>query len=192
MSNSPLGFNFHYIQSLIFVEGILDTKIQRKSSLVSNSQSLRSQMKWTSQLLLSPNPSLVNEDSTEASLSVAIPYNPRKANWRGWSPHHPSCQNLTLFPIPTMNWVFLLKSSQPIRITLHKPHPWLKFLQKQSLSPKTMESTMDSQQADWNHACAHTHIYIYLISNKLHRKKCKKIKRKKAHRQCARGNKEKN
>ena len=51
---------------------------------------------------------------------------------------------------------------------------------------------MDSQQADWNHACAHTHIYIYLISNKLHRKKCKKIKRKKAHRQCARGNKEKN
>ena len=35
----------------------------------------------------------------------------------------------------------------------------------------------------------HTRIYIYLISNKLHRKKRKKIKRKKAHRQCARGNK---
>ena len=191
MSNSPLGFNFHHIRSPISVEdiGYQDTNkflpcIKLPIIKIPNEMNIpTSPFPW---------PRLVNEDSTEASLSVAIPYNPRKANWRGWSPHHPSCQNLTLFPIPTMNWVFLLKSSQPIRITLHKPHPWLKFLQKQSLSPKTMESTMDSQQADWNHACAHTHIYIYLISNKLHRKKCKKIKRKKAHRQCARGNKEKN
>ena len=41
-----------------------------------------------------------------------------------WSPYHPSCQNLTLFPNPTTSWQFLLKSSHPMRIPLHKPHPW--------------------------------------------------------------------
>ena len=55
---------------------------------------------------------------------MAIPYNLGKANWKGWSPYHPSCQNLTLFPNPTTNWQFLLKSSQPMRIPLYKPHPW--------------------------------------------------------------------
>ena len=124
ISKSPLGSNFHLIRSPISVEGILDPKIRRKSSPVTNSQSLRSRMNWTSQLLLSPAPNLVKEESIEACLSMAIPYSPGKASWRGWSAHYPSYQNLTLFPIPTTKWVFLLKSSQPIRIPLHKPHPW--------------------------------------------------------------------
>ena len=81
-------------------------------------------MRWTSQIFLSSAPYLDREASTGASLSRAIPYNPRKANWKGWSPYHPSCQNLTLFPNLTTNWQFLLKSSQPIRIPLHKPHLW--------------------------------------------------------------------
>ena len=59
----------------------------------------------------------------EASSSIAIPYSLGKANWKGWSPY-PSCQNLTLFPIPTKNWVFLLKPPNPYEYPLHKPHPW--------------------------------------------------------------------
>ena len=120
MSKSPLGFNFHLNQSPTSIEGVLAPKIQRKCSPSSISQSLNSRIKWTFQILLSSAPYLDKEASTEASLSIAMPYSLGKATWKCWSPYHPSCQNLTLFPNPTTNWVFLLKSSQPIRIF----RPW--------------------------------------------------------------------
>ena len=124
MSKSPLDFNFHLIWCPTSIEGVLAPKIQRKCSPSSISQSLNFRIKRTSQILLSSAPGLDKEASTKASLSIAIPYSLEKANWKGWSPYHPSCQNLTLFPNPTTNWTFLLKSSQPIHIPLHKPHPW--------------------------------------------------------------------
>ena len=124
MSKSPLGFNFHLNRSPTSIEGVLAPKIRRKYSPSSFFQSLNSRIKRTSQILLSPAPCLDKEASREASLLIAIPYSLGKATWKGWSPYHPSYLNLTLFPNPTTNWMFLLKSSQPMRIPLYKPHPW--------------------------------------------------------------------
>ena len=153
MSKFPLGFNFHLIWSSTSIKGLLALKIWRKATPSIISQSLESQTKQTSQLLLSPAPSLVKEDSIETSLSVAIPYSLRKASWKGWSSHHPPYQNLTLFPIPTTNWVFLLKSSQPTRIPFHKPHPWT-LLPNLEVHPHTFPQTLKllpSSKADSPH-----------------------------------------
>ena len=124
MSKSPLGFNFHLNWYPTSIEGVLAPKIRRKCSPSFISQSLNSRTKWTFQILLSCSRCLAKEASTEASLSIAIPYSLGKATWKWWSPYHPSCQKLTLFPNPTTSWVFLLKSSQLIRIPLHRQHPW--------------------------------------------------------------------
>ena len=124
MSKSPLGFNFHFIRSPTSIGWVLAPNIWRKCSPSTISQSLNSRIKWTSQIFLSFAPCLDKEASIETSLSMAITYSLGKANLKGWSPYHASCQNLTLFPNPTTNWQFLLKSSQPMRIPLHKPHPW--------------------------------------------------------------------
>ena len=123
MSKTPLGFNFHLVWSPASIGGVLASKIRRKCSPSSISQSLKSLIKRTSQILLSSAPCLSKEASTKTSLSTAIPYNLGNANWKCWSPYHPSCQNLTLFPNPTTNWQFLLKSSHPMWVPLHKPHP---------------------------------------------------------------------
>ena len=124
MSKTPLGFNFHLIWSPTSIGGVLAPNMRRKCSPSSISHSLKSLIKRTFQILLSSTPYLSKEASTETSLSMAIPYSLGKTNWKGWSPYHPSCQNLTLFPNPTTNWQFLRKSSHPLRIPLHKPHPW--------------------------------------------------------------------
>ena len=123
MSNSSLGFDFHLIRSPTSIGGVLAPNIRRKCSPSSISQSLNSRIKQTPQILLSSTPCLDKEASTDACLSMAIPYNLGKATWKDWSPYHPSYQNLTLFPNPTTNWQFLLKSSHPIWIPLHKSHP---------------------------------------------------------------------
>ena len=64
----PISLQLHLIRSPLSFKGILDSKIQLKSSQVSNSQSLRSRKKRTFQLLLSPTPNLNKENSTKASL----------------------------------------------------------------------------------------------------------------------------
>ena len=104
-------------------EGKLGAKNRKKSSTTFASQSLGPQMKRTSQILLSLAPWHIKDESIEAVLFAAILYKTRKAKWRGRSPHHRSIQNFTLFPTPTLNLMFLLKTSQPIRILLHKPCP---------------------------------------------------------------------
>ena len=81
-------------------------------------------MKQTSQILLSPAPWHIRDDSMDASLFAAKLYKVGKVKRRGRSPHHLSDQNFTLSPTPTLYWRYLLKTSQPIRILLHKPHPW--------------------------------------------------------------------
>ena len=124
MSKSSFFSNFHLIRSPLSVEGVLDSKIWRKSTTKPNSQSFRSCVKRTSQLLISHTLCLAKDKSIEAPLFVAILYNTGKVNWRGWSPHHLSCQNFTLFLTPISNWVFLLKASQPKQIPFHKLHPW--------------------------------------------------------------------
>ena len=124
MSKSPLGFNFHFIRSPTSIGWVLAPNIWRKCSPSTISQSLNSRIKWTSQIFLSFAPCLDKEASIETSLSMAITYSLGKANLKGWSPYHASCQNLTLFPNLTTNWQFLLKSSHPMRVPLHKPHPW--------------------------------------------------------------------
>ena len=54
-------------------------------------------------------------------------YKTRKAKWRGRSSHHRFIQNFTIFPFLTLNWMFLLKVFQSIRILFYKPHPWTPF-----------------------------------------------------------------
>ena len=78
-------------------------------------------MKRTSQLLRSSIPNRSRE-ATNASLLEAIPYTTGKVNWSGESPHHWSVQSFTLSPTPTLNRIFLLKTTQPIRMLLYKPH----------------------------------------------------------------------
>ena len=81
-------------------------------------------MKRTSQVLLSPASWHIRDDSTDASLFAAKLYKVGKAKRRGRSPHHLSDQNFTLSPTLTLYWTYLLKTSQPFRILLNKPHPW--------------------------------------------------------------------
>ena len=84
--------------------------------------SLGPRMKWTSQVLLSLVHWHIKDESTKAALLAAKLYKTGKAKWRGRSPHHWSIQNFTLFPTPILNWMFLLKTSQPIQILFQKPH----------------------------------------------------------------------
>ena len=113
----PFFFKVHLNQSP-------PPKKWRKSSIGPTSQSFESRVNLTSQVLLSPSLCLGKDKATEASLSMASSYKTGNVIWRGWSPHQQSCQNFTLFPIPISNRVCLLKSSQPIRMSLHKPQPW--------------------------------------------------------------------
>ena len=80
-------------------------------------------MKRTSQLLCSSISNRSREEATDAPLLEAIPYTIGNVNWSGESPHHWSIQSLTLSPTPTSKRIFLLNSSQPMRMLLHKPHP---------------------------------------------------------------------
>ena len=115
---------FHLKRSPSITEGKLEAKNQKKSSTTSASQSLGPRMKRTSQVLLSPVPWHIKDDSTDASLFAAKLSKVGKAKWGGRSPHHLSIQNFTLSPTPTLYWTYLLKTFQPIQILLHKPHPW--------------------------------------------------------------------
>ena len=121
---SPFFVKFHLKRSPLVTEGKLEAKNRKKSSTTSTSLSLGPRMKWTSQVLLSLVPWHIRDDSTNASLFVAKLYKARKAKWRGRSLHHLSVQNFILSPTPTLYWTYLLKTSQPIRILFHKPHPW--------------------------------------------------------------------
>ena len=103
--------------------GRFEPKIWRNSSTPPISQSFGLWIKWTSQLLHSSIPNRSREEATDTSSLEAIPYTLEKINWSGESSHHWSVQSLTLSSTPTSNRIFLLNSSQPIRILLHKPHP---------------------------------------------------------------------
>ena len=56
-----------------------------------------------------PNSSILHPLPWQRSFYGYLLINLGKANWKGRSPHHPSCPN------PTTNWQFFLKSSHPIR-----------------------------------------------------------------------------
>ena len=61
--------------------------------------------------------------STRASLFVAIENNFGKATASCSSPHHLSCQNLTLLPFPTLKPTLLLNPFHPLRIAFQRPTP---------------------------------------------------------------------
>ena len=123
MSKSPFFVNFHLIRSPFSFWGKLDPKVRRNSSTTPNSQSFGSLIKRTFQLLYASIPNRSRDEAIDASLLVAIPNTTRKDSWSGKSPHHQSVQDFTLSPTPTSNRIFLLKTSQPLRILLYKPHP---------------------------------------------------------------------
>ena len=123
MSKSPFFVNFHLIWSPFSVGGKLNPQVWRNSSTTPITQSFGSWIKWTFQLLHSSIPNCSRDEATDASLLVAIPYITEKVNWSYKSPHHRSVQNFTLSPTLTLNRIFLLKTSQPFKILLYKPHP---------------------------------------------------------------------
>lgn len=61
--------------------------------------------------------------SNGTSLLDAHPKRTGKASFKGISPHHLSCHNLILFPVPTLNPKYCAKVTQPIIILFHTPQP---------------------------------------------------------------------
>ena len=58
---------------------------------------------------------------TQASLSMTIQNNSKKAIAKGSSQHYLSFQNLTLLPFPTLKPTLLLNSLNPFYITFQRP-----------------------------------------------------------------------